>query len=107
MPPVAPSLPSNVLPSLSKAWPKGLPPRMALPCFSIPCNAVEAAGWLESGCAGPLRPLLFQFGHEWWAQPAAGHPGVGAVNVVMLGPQRQRGNQELGEGELDGDFLLP
>lgn len=95
---VAPDLPSNVLPSLSKAWPKGLSPRMASPRLSIPGNAVEAAGWSWSqdvlGCYSLFYPSLArsdgpsqQATLEW-----------GAVNVVMLGPQRKRGNQGLGGG---------
>ena len=99
MPLAAPSLPSNVLPSLSKVRHKDLVPRMAWPCLGIPGDATEAASWSQNvlGRYGLFYPSLARSGRprkqatlEW-----------GAVNVVMLGPQRKRGNQGLGEGELD------
>lgn len=74
---------------------------MALPCLSIPGNAVEAAGWSWS------QDVLGHYGLFYPSLARSGGPSQqatlerSAVNVVMLGPQRKRGNQGLGEGELN------
>lgn len=86
-----------------QAWPKGLNLRVASACLSTPGKSVKVTGWSWRwsqdvlGRHGLFHPSLARNGGP--SQQATLE--LGAVNGVILGPQRKRGNQGLGSGELE------